>query len=227
MEILPGIHQIDGVNCNCYLVKENNGWTLIDTGMPWSAKKILSYISSIGCQPADIKTIIITHCHIDHIGGLDAVRKATGAKVASHEADADFISGKKSLSMPAGRKLSWRFRIFRLLSPLMKAKPVVPDILLKDGDVIAGMKVLHTPGHTPGSICLYDEKRKVLFVGDLLRFMGGKVAGPPIILDGQQVRDSEERIAKLDFDIMLSGHGEPLLEKASEKVRAFVATEKA
>ena len=225
MEILPGIHQIDGVNCNCYLVKGNSGWTLIDTGMPWSAKKILAYIGSIRCQPADIKTIIITHCHFDHVGGLDAVKKATGAKVAAHEEDADFISGKKS--MPMGRKLSWRFRIFRLLSPLMKAKPVVPDILLRDGDGIAGMEVLHTPGHTPGSICLYGKRKKVLFVGDLLRFMNGKVAGPPITLDGKQVRDSEERVAKLDFGIMLSGHGEPLLAKASEKVRAFIASEKA
>jgi hydroxyacylglutathione hydrolase len=227
MEILPGIHQIDGVNCNCYLVRGNNGLTLIDTGMPWSRKKILAYINSIHCQPTDIKTIIITHCHFDHVGSLDAVKKATGAKVAAHEEDADFISGKKSMPMPAGRKLSWRFRIFRLLSPFMKAKPVVPDILLKDGDEIAGMEVLHTPGHTPGSICLYDKRKKVLFVGDLLRFMNGKIAGPPITLDEKQVRDSEERITKLDFNAMLSGHGEPLLAQASEKARTFIASQKA
>ena len=226
MEILPNIHQIDGVNCNCYLVKGSDGFTLIDSGMPWSAKKILAYAGSIQCQPSDIKTIIITHSHIDHIGGLDAVRKATGAKVAAHEADADFISGKKSMPVPTGRKLSLRFRIFRLLSPLMQAKPVVPDILLKDGDEIAGMEVLLTPGHTPGSICLYDKKRKVLFVGDLLRFMNGKVVGPPITLDEKQVRASEERIAKLDFGIMLSGHGAPLLAQASEKVKAFVEAQK-
>ena len=96
MEILPGIHQIDKVNCNCYFVKENDGWVLIDTGMPGNAKKILAYLSgTLHAQPSGIKTIIITHCHIDHIGSLSEMKKATGAKVAAHEADADFIAGKK------------------------------------------------------------------------------------------------------------------------------------
>jgi len=225
MEILPGIHKVDGVNCNCYLVEgQKCGWTLIDTGMPGNAKKILSYMSgTLKCQPSDVKTIIITHGHIDHIGSLAAMKEATGAKVAAHEADADFIAGKKAMSM--GKNISWKFRFFRLLSPFMKAAPVQPDTLLKDNDDIAGMKVIHAPGHTPGSICLYDKRRKVLFVGDLLRFLGGKVTGPPITLDEGQVRESMGRVSKLKFNVMLSGHGEPLMPCADERVREFIRSE--
>ena len=173
--------------------------------------------------PSAIKTIVITHAHIDHIGSLDAMKKLTGAKVAAHEEDAGFIAGKKTPSM--GKNISWKFRIFRLLSPFMKATPVQPDILLKDSGEIAGMEVIHAPGHTPGSICLYDKKRKVLFVGDLVRFVGGKIVGPPITLDEAQVRRSEEKISKLNFDVMLSGHGEPLTEHAAERLREFIKLE--
>ncbi len=226
MEILDGIHKVDGVNCNCYLVKGQKGcWTLIDAGMPGNAKKILSYMSgTLKCRPSDLKTIIITHGHIDHIGSLAAMKEATGAKVAAHGADADFIAGKKEMSV--GKNISWKIRIFRLLSPFMKATPVQPDILLSGNDKIAGMEVIHAPGHTPGSICLYDKKRHVLFVGDLVRFLGGKVVGPPITLDEEQVRESVVRVSKLEFKVMLSGHGEPLMSHAAERVREFHRSEK-
>ena len=188
--------------------------------MPGNAKKILAYVDgTLKCKPSDIKTIAITHAHIDHIGSLAEMKEATGAKVAAHSEDADFIAGKKSMSM--GKNISWKFRIFRLLSPFMKAKPVQPDIILKENDEISGMMVIHTPGHTPGSICLFDKNHDVLFVGDLIRFMGGKIVGPPITLDEEQVRDSLEKISGLKFGVMLGGHGQPLMPNADAKVREY------
>ncbi len=223
MEITKGVHNVDEVNGNCYLLDQSDGWVLIDTGMPNNSKKILSYAEkNLHLAPKDIKTIIITHAHIDHIGSAAQLKSETGAKIASHADDADYISGKKKLDMPAkGMKL--RFMLMRFIMPFFKAQPVQTDILLKDGDTIAGLQVLHTPGHTPGSICLIDPKRNVLFVGDLIRFMDGKIIGPPITMDAGQIDDSIKKLAKLDYDIMLSGHGQPLMPKASDKVRQFAS----
>ena len=221
MEITSGIHSVDGVNCNCYFVKGDDGWTLIDTGMPNNAKKILSYASDVlKIQPSDIKTIIITHAHFDHTGSLAPLKKITGAKVAVHSEDADFVSGKRKLSIPQ-RGMSIQRVMIMLLSPMFKAAPVQPDIILNEGDMIGQLKVLHTPGHTPGSICLLHKNSSVLFVGDLIRFMNGNIVGPPITMDANQIKESIAKISKLDFDVMLSGHGQPLMHDAAKKVRDY------
>ena len=112
--------------------------------------------------------------------------------------------------------------MLRLLSPFMRPAPVKADIILHESDVIAGMKVIHIPGHTPGSIALLDEKRKVLFPGDTLRYRDGRIEGPPAKFtpDPELARRSIERLKRYDFDVMLAGHGEPLRGGASEKVRA-------
>lgn len=216
MEIIPGVHLVDGVRCNCYFAKipDGSGWALIDTGMPRSAGKIIKYAEKMGLEPSDLKTIIITHCHIDHVGSIEEIKKWSGAKVACHEADADYIAGRKMLPMP--KKL-----LFRLLAPLMKTKPVQPDILLKDGDEIAGLRVVLTPGHTPGSICLLDVARGALFSGDLLVTKEGKLSGPPIIMEKAQMKESIAKIAMLTFTVMLPGHGDPIKENASAMVKAF------
>ncbi len=221
MEVTSGIHRIDGVNGNSYLLV-GKGITLIDTGMPNSSKKILSYIESLGRDPSEVKTIIITHSHIDHTGSLFDLKKRTGAKVAAHEAEADYMSGKKRAKI-SSLKFKIMFKILSML-PSFKTKPVQPDILLKEGDTIAGLEVIHAPGHTPGSICLYDKARKALFVGDTLRFMNGRMLGPPEFAtpDMETARKSIAKIAKMDFEIMLSGHGEPLMPRASEAVKEFL-----
>ncbi len=110
-----------------------------------------------------------------------------------------------------------------LLSPLTKAKKVKVDLALKEGDAVAGLVVVHVPGHTPGSIALLDRSRKVLFTGDALTFRNGKVSPPPerFTVDQEAARRSIARIKSLDFESMLSGHGGPLTPTASAKVREF------
>ena len=90
-------------------------------------------------------------------------------------------------------------------------------------DNIAGLVCIHTPGHTPGSICLLEPSLNILFAGDTLRFDGVKIEGPPpqFTLDMGEAQYSIKKIATLDFDIMLSGHGIPLRPEASLKVRDF------
>jgi glyoxylase-like metal-dependent hydrolase (beta-lactamase superfamily II) len=93
--------------------------------------------------------------------------------------------------------------------------------MLNDGDTIAGLTVIHTPGHTPGSICLFDPTSKVLFAGDLLRFNGSTIEIGVVPLDISEVQQSINTIAALDFNVMLSGHGIPLRPDASVQVREF------
>jgi glyoxylase-like metal-dependent hydrolase (beta-lactamase superfamily II) len=218
MEIVPGIHQVDGINGNCFIIVRD-GLTLIDTGMPRNGAKIVNYIQDIlKRKPTDIKTIVLTHFHIDHVGDAGDLKKLSGAKVAIHEADADFVAGRKTQPVPKGVMGP----IFKILIPLVfGSRPVEPDIQLKDGDTIAGLTVIHTPGHTPGSICLLDPASKILFAGDLLRFNGSKIEIGPSSLDSGEVQRSVNKIAAIDFDIMLPGHGIPLRPDASVKVREF------
>ena len=226
MEVVSGIHRIDGVNGNAYLVGVDD-LALIDTGMPNNDGRILKYLEGLGRKPKDIKTIIITHGHVDHTGSLDAMKKATGAKVAAHRKDADVIAGRKQIQRPKGGG-SLLLSVVAFFFKVFKAKPVQPDILLDDGDKIAGLTVLHVPGHTPGSIALIDKKRRAIFVGDTLRVgKGGIEAGPKrFCWDEKLEKESNAKISRLDFDILLSGHGEPLMPEASKKVREFVRSGK-
>jgi glyoxylase-like metal-dependent hydrolase (beta-lactamase superfamily II) len=222
MEIVPGVHRIDGVRSNCYALIRD-GLILIDTGMPNSTKKILAYIqNTLKCTPSDLTTIILTHYHMDHVGNVSALVGATGAKVAIHEADADFVTGRRS--QPAPRGLTGM--LFKGVTMFIKSRPAEPDILLKNGDTINGLTCIHTPGHTPGSICLLDSASQVLFAGDLIRFNGSILEGPPAQFtpDMTEVKRSIARIAALDFDILLPGHGVPLAPGAAERVRAFAQT---
>jgi len=219
IEIAPGIHQIDGVNGNCYVIVRD-GLILIDTGLPRNSKKILSYIQdTLNHKPSEISTIILTHYHIDHTGNVYELKNLSGAKVAIHEADADFVSGRKPQPAPKGG----RGMLFRLLGMFFRSRFVEPDIKLKNGDTIAGLTCIHTPGHTPGSICLLDPVSKVLFAGDILRYDGVNISGAPpqFTMDMGEAQRSIIMIATLDFDILLSGHGIPLKLRAAEKVRNF------
>jgi len=218
MEIVPGIHQVEGVNGNCFIIVRDD-LTLIDTGMPKNSAKIVKYIQDVlKRKPSEIKTIVLTHFHVDHVGDAFDLKKLSGAKVAIHKKDADYVSGRKTPPVPRGVM----GLIFKVLMPLFfRSKPVEPDIKLNDGDTIAGLTCIHTPGHTPGSICLFDPASKILFAGDLLRFDGISIKTGPLALDTREVQQSINKIAALDFDIMLPGHGIPLRPDASVKVREF------
>jgi glyoxylase-like metal-dependent hydrolase (beta-lactamase superfamily II) len=226
VEILPGIHKVDGVNSNTYLVLEDNGTlTLVDSGLSSGGKKVLDYVRiNFSKQPSDVKLIVLTHPHIDHVRGARAIKKATGAKVAIHEQDAVYLAGKKRLSMPRGLT-GFLFRFFMVF---FRSPQVEADIMLKGSEQLPGssLKVVHTPGHTPGSITLYDPQRKTVFVGDAIISNAGKLKEPPkqFTVDMSEARRSIEIISTLDFEILLSGHGDPVTSGGSQKVREFYAS---
>jgi len=136
---------------NCYIAgsEKTAEGIIIDPGD--DAETILREVDNLGLS---IKSIVLTHRHLDHIGALKGVKEATGAEVAVHAQDAD-LQGQKSLAMMFGVTFS---------------PPPPPDQLLEDGDSIKvgdlDFKVLHTPGHSPGGICLLSDG--VVFTGDTL-----------------------------------------------------------
>ena len=219
MKIVEGIHQVEGINANVYLVEEGEKLILIDTGLPRNAKKIVMAIEALGRKPTDVSIIVLTHFHIDHVGSAKKMKELTNAKVAVHELDADYVAGKKAPPKPKNL-------MFKALSSVFKAAPVECDLLLKDNDKVGRLIVIHTPGHSEGSISLLDAERKVMFVGDTIRFMNGKITGSPeqFTLDKDKAKDSIRKISTFDFDILLSGHGQPLMPNASQKVKDFSVT---
>ena len=207
------------MNGNSYLISRG-GLVVIDTGIPGSGKTILAYIrNTLHREPSEITTIILTHFHTDHIGGVMALKQAApGLKIAIHEADAGYVTG----TTPLPRYPGLRGLIVGLFSRL---RPSVfpPDLLLKEGDRIEGFLCIHLPGHTPGSLGLLDEETGTLFAGDLLRWDGSVLSEGPdgFTMDIPASRNSIRKIASLRFDNCLIGHGKPLRPGADVKVWEF------
>jgi hydroxyacylglutathione hydrolase len=215
LEIVPGIHWIPHINGNCYLLADTP-LTLIDTGLPHNTKKILTYITdTLHRKPQDLTAIILTHYHVDHIGNAAELREKTGAKVAALAEEAPYIEG--TTPTPAPRSM-----LMKVVSPLMRPRPCPVDVRLRDHETINGCLVIHTPGHTPGSIALFRQPERALFSGDTILAPGGSVKGPSehYTLDYQQALLSVKRLKELDFDVLLPGHGSPIPSEAAVKVRS-------
>jgi glyoxylase-like metal-dependent hydrolase (beta-lactamase superfamily II) len=222
LEIAEGIHLIPRVRgANAYLVRSNEGITVVGTGLPGSAGKILAYVESIGCHPSDVKTIVLTHSDMDHAGSAARLKEETHAKVAIHEADAPGLSGEKEWKRAKG--ISGFF--FRVISAVMRFSRLKADVPLKDSDIIDGLTVIHTPGHTEGSICLYLPAR-ALFVGDALLTDDERTLSLPrksMSMDMDQAKESIKKASQLEYSVLLPGHGPPIEQNASGITKEFLA----
>lgn len=193
-------------------------FTLIDAGMPGKADRILSALAQIGVQPLQVRRILVTHHHWDHVGSLHELKRRTGAQVIAHPSDADYIRGRRLRRAPRqtlGRMVYSLFGLFGAHS----LQYVEPDRLVKDGDQVGSFTVIHTPGHTPGHLCFL--RGEFLFSGDLLLASPGKFRETPRIFtaDVRTSRASIRRVATLDFQAILSAHNPPYVFGAAAKVR--------
>lgn len=225
MRLARGIHRVDGIfPNNVYLLTEGD-LVLIDSGLPGNGRKIVSYIRAIGREPEELRLVVATHHHVDHTGSLYEVKSLTGSSVAAHAEDAPFLKGVRS---PWKIKSAAPHRFILWSSYLaLRPEPVEVEVKLREGSMLAalgGVLVLHTPGHTPGSICLYSKDRKVLFSGDTVQYSRGKLRRALCMYSWN--RDLELasilRVAALEFDLLLPGDGRPLLKGADKRVREFV-----
>jgi glyoxylase-like metal-dependent hydrolase (beta-lactamase superfamily II) len=192
---------------NAYAIVGDQGVTLVDTGFRGKTEVILDFLRDAGFDPCDVHTIVLTHGDTDHIGNVAELKAATGAQIAIHEADAPTLTGA-----PYERAKGFMGATFSLLRRVTKPEPLVPDVLLHDGDTISGFTVHHFAGHTLGSIWLSREDG-VVFSGDtLLGDSKGKATLPTkaIAYDYAEALAAAEAIEATRYTLLLPGHGEPV-----------------
>jgi len=225
MLVTKNVYQLSGRRgarpwgANTFLLLDNSV-TVVDTGLGGNSANILNEVRRLGYKPSDVAHIILTHHHADHVGSLAGLKKATGAKVMAHPADAPYIDG--GLPQPGPARPKWLTRMLSPFSRMWASIPAEVDKLLNDGDelpMLGGIKIWHTPGHTPGSICLFIPQEKLVIVGDLLsnRF-SPSLPSRIFTVDMIQEVNSIKKLASLDFDIIAFGHGRPVLREARQAI---------
>lgn len=187
--------------------------------MRGGASDLLAALEQLGRQPRELTHILLTHYHLDHTGSLAELRAATGARVAVHRADAPFVEGHRPHPSPLR---PWPLRLLTApLFALFRVSPCRVDLPLEDGQEVAGFLVIHTPGHTPGSACLYSPRHSLLMAGDALNRHGEGLALPlgMVSRDMAQARASVKKLAGLEFETLCLGHRRPFLTGGAQRVR--------
>jgi hydroxyacylglutathione hydrolase len=202
--------QGSGFDGNIYLLIDKGNVTLIDTGTGLSVQSVYGYIESLGLKKEDIKKVILTHVHIDHSGGLPKIVKDVSPKVCVYESEAQYIeSGKGSVILSTMMGLSY--------------PPTKVDVRIRNGDVLKigehRLKTINTPGHTAGSICLFEEEKGILFSGDTVFADGsfGRVDFPTG--DAEALIESIGMLATLDVKHLFPGHMRVVLNEGREHIK--------
>lgn len=185
IEEINGIYCILGMNIDSNIYIKDN--TIIDTGTGQNKDYLFSQLEKINLKPEDIELIINTHCHFDHVGGN---KLFPNAKVAIHEKDAKALKEEDN-PLTAGIRHG------------IKVDRHDVDIELKEGDKISGFEIIHTPGHTSGGICLWDNEN--LICGDTI-FPNGSFGRTDIGGNLSDLKQSIKKLTELDVQYLFPGH---------------------
>ena len=201
---------------NAFLVREEDGFTLVDTTVGGGAGKLLAAAGSAG---AEIKRIALTHGHGDHVGSLDGLKEKLGGSVEVFLSDLDarIHAGEKVVEgkLPG----SW---------PSIKT---APDVRLAGGERIGSLEVIPTPGHTPGHMAFRDTRDNTLIAGDVYTSYGGLAVSnhfnlrfplaTPATWDKDKDRDSARKLRELEPSLLVVGHGPPVTDPLPAMDRAI------
>ncbi|MEP6468963.1 MAG: MBL fold metallo-hydrolase [Chloroflexota bacterium] len=201
MEIAPGLHAVNLRGARGFAVCERE-ITLIDAGLSGSRRRLERYLAGIGRSMTDLRRIVCTHAHPDHIGGAREMTVGTDAEVLLHPADID--------GLRVGLREAWSERDRSKLLAFFTRGPHAATPV-HNGDVVpalGGLEVIHTPGHTPGSICLYGARDRILFTGDMLQVLRGRVtfASRFFSADMPQARASVAGLSERDVQTIAFAH---------------------
>jgi glyoxylase-like metal-dependent hydrolase (beta-lactamase superfamily II) len=182
---------------SAYILVRGGEAAVVDTGVAGSAGEIETALAGISLGWDAVAHLVLTHRHGDHAGSAaDVLGRAVAAKAYAGAADIPAITVPRSLTAVA------------------------------DSDMVFGLRVVATPGHTAGHIAVLDEAAGVLVAGDALGTVGGTLAGsnPSFTEDAAAAKASIAKLGKLRFETLLVGHGEPILSGASSQVAALAAS---
>ena len=217
-EVIDGVFEIRLGYVNVHVVVTDDGLVLVDTGLPGRAPAIERALHGIKCSLGEVRTVLVTHHHPDHVGSLAEVKRRSGARLVAHAADAPHITGAFPATPPAGF-------VGKLVSRLIgTVEPTKLDQLAGDGaEPLPGFTALHTPGHTRGHLSfLLDRDGGILFAGDAAGSRSGRVSPPPgpVTADPAEARESLKRLAGEQFTHAVFGHGKAVTGHAVEAFRA-------
>jgi glyoxylase-like metal-dependent hydrolase (beta-lactamase superfamily II) len=223
MEILPGVDELQLNGSKAHLLAGDGPggrFTLIDAGLPGSRPRLEKQLASLGRSVNAIGRIVVSHGHPDHVGGVPELVDDE-MEILMHPAD---LIGVQATWADFLRQPS-RGRFFASMTPVPPSARVTP---VEDGSLIpilGGLRVVHTPGHTPGSICLYAPALRAVFTGDTLEVRGGRLAFANRLYsdDHALARRSVARLAELAIETIVFSHYEPWRGDATSALRELAS----
>jgi glyoxylase-like metal-dependent hydrolase (beta-lactamase superfamily II) len=227
MEIAPHVHQLWGLGCQVFAIVGARV-TLIDAGAPGNGRLVLRQLKALGIQPGDVQRIIVTHHHLDHRGAVNELRRATGAEVLVHASEAPFFRGEAPYPNPVNRSHAPRLAALTdAFFAVTRGRPL-PVREVNDGDtleVLEGLRILHAPGHTQGSLVLWLPEQHLLFAGDAMGFRRSRLETPDprVTEDLALAMASLERLAGLDVEAICFSHFRPLPSGGRQALEELVA----
>ena len=241
-EIAHKVHRIPDINGSNAVLIEDKKMALIDTGIAGNGEAIIAYIKDIGRKPEDLAWIVVTHFHYDHSGSADELSKLTGAKIVAHLDETTEISVGKRLLLKGNENTGtgppwWYKTLFgnRIVRQSQNKKSFKKRLdyidteihqTVNHGDIIpvlGGLRILHTPGHTPGSICPVLEGTKMIFLGDSV--LNNRIRlSRPLTWDKRKRKQLDASLHFLrdeQVDHACFGHGPPLMDDADASIKAL------
>ena len=238
MEITPSLHRIGSGTVNAYLVEEAGEVTIVDAGVSGYWADLPGALAAMGRTLDDVRALVLTHGHADHIGFAERFRREQSILPRIHELDAAMARGEVKPEGQQSGKIrigsTLRFLLFGMLHGALRTTPLAEVATFGDGatlDVPGAPRVIHVPGHSPGSAALHFAGHDALLVGDAFATLAvtSGATGPriaPFTSDPAEALESLARIESIEARWALPGHGEPWtggVGAAVAAVRARVA----
>lgn len=222
--IIPGLYTFDRLILGrVYLLDDEDGLRLVDTGIGLAANRILDQLTASGRRPTDVREIWLTHAHPDHVGSLGKLKAVTGAQIVASAVEKPIVEGVVPVPRPDPASLPLPARL--IPSSETRYKGLSVDRTVEDGEVLAGgWSVVATPGHAPGHISFWHAQKRALILGDVLMNVAGlhfPLASATV--DMEQNARSLRRLLDLDAQVVCFGHGQPILQGGGEALRSFAA----
>lgn len=227
--ITDNVYAVPGLSMGrVYVITGSEGLTVVDASLsPKTAEKLETQLKGIGFGLNDIRNILITHAHPDHVGGLAEMQRQTNARTAVHRRDAPVVRGEMPMPRPRPQDLRGAARLMAGVLPTPVMMPARVDLELKEGDVLddilPGLQVVELHGHSPGQVGFWWPEKRLLIGGDVLMHLPWGLILPfaAFTVDMAEARRSVHKVAGMDVDILCFGHGRPLVGNAAATIRAF------